>query len=295
MTGAHDESARPAITRGFIEGPPRAAQARARSAATSTAPTYCSTSVLCRSVADLSHAADRHDPWALTLMPAFLGSARTFGRDGLITAMQLLWADPAIARGVLHRLALHSGDRDDPEARCRARQDPARDARRRDGARSAKCPSRAITAASIPRRCSSCCSADISSAPATSKPSPSSGPTSRRRCAGSTAPAIRTATASSNISAHTADGLEQSGLEGFARCPSSTPTAVWPRGRSRCARCRPMSMPPSSAPRAWRRLLGARPARRAAARCRPRELRGALRGSVLVRRAWHLRAGAGRR
>jgi len=37
----------------------------------------------------------------------------TFGRDGLITALQMLWLDPSIARGVLHRLAAFQSKRDD--------------------------------------------------------------------------------------------------------------------------------------------------------------------------------------
>src|SRR4051812_13965788 len=40
----------------------------------------------------------------------------TFGRDGLITAMQMLWVDPRIARGVLRRLAFHQAHETDPLA-----------------------------------------------------------------------------------------------------------------------------------------------------------------------------------
>lgn len=40
----------------------------------------------------------------------------TFGRDGLITALQLLWFDPSVARGVLRRLAKFQADRKDPTA-----------------------------------------------------------------------------------------------------------------------------------------------------------------------------------
>src|SRR5262249_44741766 len=40
----------------------------------------------------------------------------TFGRDGLITALQMLWLDPRVAQGVLRRLAHYQAKKDDPAA-----------------------------------------------------------------------------------------------------------------------------------------------------------------------------------
>ena len=94
-------------------------------------------------------------------MPASPGTARCFGRDGLITAMRLLWLDPAVARGVLRFLAATQAKRVDPGGGRRSR---ARSCTRCATARwrdSARCRSAAITAPSTRRRSSSCSPAPI--------------------------------------------------------------------------------------------------------------------------------------
>ncbi|MBS0517339.1 MAG: amylo-alpha-1,6-glucosidase [Proteobacteria bacterium] len=91
----------------------RELRARARDTTTIETSNELLNEVFCQSTADLrmltTETPEGRYPYAG--IPWY---STTFGRDGLITALQMLWCEPSIARGVLRRLATHQATTADP-------------------------------------------------------------------------------------------------------------------------------------------------------------------------------------
>ena len=184
---------------------------------------------------DDAHARRRTGPIPYAGVPWF---STPFGRDGIITALEVLWLAPDIARGVLALSGRDAGDRDVARARRRAGQDPARGARRRDGG-----AGRGAVRTLLRQRRRDAAVRDAGGGvlPAHRRPGVPALDLRRR--------SQRALDWIERYGDVDGDGFVEyarqtptragaAGLEGLARLGLSRRTAGWPRRRSRCARCR---------------------------------------------------------
>ena len=219
-----------------------------------------------------------------------------FGRDGLITALQTAVGRLRSSRAACLRfLAATQATERDADARRRAGQDRARDARRRDGARWARCRSAATTAAVDSTPLFVVLAGAYLQRTGDLRADPRIWPNVERRSSGSTTTATPTATASSSTRAQRATGWCKQGWKdsrglGLPRRRHAG------RGADRAVRGAGLRVRRLARRRAHGRaaLRRRRNARRASA-ARRATLRERFEARVLVRGARHLRAGARRR
>jgi glycogen debranching enzyme len=97
----------------------RALRAATRHTATVVTSNDVFNEVLCRSMADLYMLMTdtAQGPYPYAGIPWY---STTFGRDGILTALEMLWLDPGIARGVLRRLAAYQAMTTDPASDAQA-------------------------------------------------------------------------------------------------------------------------------------------------------------------------------
>ena len=93
----------------------RELKAATREIATVESSNYIFNEVACRSTSDI-YMLLTHTPEGRYPAAGIPWYSTVFGRDGIITAMMMLWVDPKIARGVLRHLAANQATEVDPSA-----------------------------------------------------------------------------------------------------------------------------------------------------------------------------------